>query len=349
MPRPQVFTRVAALLERRIEAGDYLLSDIPGERRIAEDAGVSHMTARKAVSLLLERSVLVRRENGSLGVNPSHDAAANASIALLYPSAASPHLLQLRHRVVDRAESMGRTVRPVQFVHWDDPIVRDAIENPGGVIVIPSNEPVGSQTVEHLRNHRAIFLDGDLSDEGVPSIRLFPNRHINQVFEEVRKRGHRRIACLNTEAHSPEVLRRLQLWDAWAERCQVEACTWDEPARGFADPMPIAYDLMKRELDEQGELPTAIIGITFPAAVGAARACWERGLSIGRDISFAAINVEPPVRYMTPAILGLELPGLAEPLGRCMDWFAAQVDWRGSHLLEPSDAAALIGESVASL
>ena len=40
---------VMSVIERRIRQGDYLLNPIPGERKIAEETGVSHMTARKAV------------------------------------------------------------------------------------------------------------------------------------------------------------------------------------------------------------------------------------------------------------------------------------------------------------
>ena len=49
MPRRQKFKDVMSVIERRIRQGDYVLSPIPGERKIAEETGVSHMTARKAV------------------------------------------------------------------------------------------------------------------------------------------------------------------------------------------------------------------------------------------------------------------------------------------------------------
>ena len=55
MAQAAKFQRVVAVLERRIRRGDYLLRPLPGERRIAEETGVSHMTARKAVRALLDR------------------------------------------------------------------------------------------------------------------------------------------------------------------------------------------------------------------------------------------------------------------------------------------------------
>ena len=60
MPRKQKFKDVMSVIERRIRQGDYVLTPIPGERKIAEETGVSHMTARKAV-----RGLLDRREGGA--------------------------------------------------------------------------------------------------------------------------------------------------------------------------------------------------------------------------------------------------------------------------------------------
>ena len=74
MPRRQKFQKVMSVIEQRIRQGDYVLNPIPGERKIAEETGVSHMTARKAVRGLLERKLLIRRPNGLLDVHPGHQA-----------------------------------------------------------------------------------------------------------------------------------------------------------------------------------------------------------------------------------------------------------------------------------
>lgn len=70
MPRRPVFTSVIEVIEQRIARGDYLLKNIPGERKLAQEVGVSYMTARKAVLHLIERQVLTRRPNGTLDVHP---------------------------------------------------------------------------------------------------------------------------------------------------------------------------------------------------------------------------------------------------------------------------------------
>src|SRR3954464_16092034 len=103
MARRPKFQHVMSVIERRIRQGDYVLNPIPGERKIAEEAGVSHMTARKAVRGLLDRKVLVRRPNGLLSVSPGYKADAGTShFLLLYPAYASAYLTHLR-QIVSRA------------------------------------------------------------------------------------------------------------------------------------------------------------------------------------------------------------------------------------------------------
>jgi DNA-binding GntR family transcriptional regulator len=118
MPRRQKFKDVMSVIEQRIRQGDYLLSSIPGERKIADETGVSHMTARKAVRQLLEQKVLIRRPNGSLAIHPGHQAdAGSAHFILLYPAYASTYLTRLRQLVFEAAEAYGwspapRRIRP---------------------------------------------------------------------------------------------------------------------------------------------------------------------------------------------------------------------------------------------
>src|SRR5881394_3129568 len=124
MPRRQKFQHVMSVIERRIRQGDYVLAPIPGERKIAEETGVSHMTARKAVRGLLEQKVLIRRPNGLLDIHPSRHADTGAShFLLLYPAYASTYLTHLRQTVSEAAEQYGLSMRPVQYVHWEDPVV----------------------------------------------------------------------------------------------------------------------------------------------------------------------------------------------------------------------------------
>lgn len=347
MPRKQKYKTVMSVIERRIRQGDYLLNPIPGERKIAEETGVSHMTARKAVRGLLDRKVLIRRPNGSLHIFPGYQSngSASAHFILLYPAYASTYLTHLRQTVSEAAEQYGLGMRPVQYVHWDDPVVASAVTNPAGLILIPSSVDVPVHLLTSLRASKGVLLDLDLSEYNVPSITLFPDAHILKVFDHVRKLGHRRIDCISTQHHNPEIDRRIRLWREWIERHDLTGQLHDHPTRSFADATPGAYDAMLSLLEAGSLEATAFIGTTFPAAVGAMRACWEKGLRVGKDVSICAINIEPPARFMTPSVTGLDTPNLTKLLRRCFDWFTGDQEWSGIKRLEASRAQFVEGES----
>jgi len=350
MARRQKFQHVMSVIERRIRQGDYVLNAIPGERKIAEEIGVSHMTARKAVRGLLDRKVLIRRPNGSLDIYPGYQAdAGNAHFLLLYPAYASTYLSHLRQTVSEAAEQYGLSMRPVQYVHWDDPVVASAVTNPAGLILIPSSVDVPTHLLATLRSNKCVSLDLDLSEQGVPSINLFPDAHIVKVFDHLRQLGHRRVDCISTQYHNPEIERRIRLWREWLERHDMTGELIEQPTRSFSDATPAAYNLMRDLLQQNALKSTAMVGTTFPAAVGAMRACWERGLVVGQYLSICSVNIEWPARFMTPAVTGLDTPNLSKLLRRCFDWFTEDQEWEGPNRLEATQAEFFLGGSTGAL
>src|ERR1700752_5488981 len=102
MAAPAKYTEVMSVIKRRIREGDYLLDSIPGERKIAEETGVSYMTARRAVQELLDAEVLIRGDSGALDVHPTYTRRAKpAEVVLLCPAYPSSYLTQLRVLVSD--------------------------------------------------------------------------------------------------------------------------------------------------------------------------------------------------------------------------------------------------------
>src|SRR5688572_9087662 len=115
MAPPIRYNEVISVIKQRIREGDYFVDAIPGERRLAEETGVSYMTARRAVQELLDESVLIRQPSGSLAVHPDYAKRVNPSeVSLLYPAYPSAYLTQLRVLVAEAAARRGLTLRPGQ-------------------------------------------------------------------------------------------------------------------------------------------------------------------------------------------------------------------------------------------
>jgi hypothetical protein len=119
----------------------------------------------------------------------------------------------------------------------------------------------------------------------------------------------------------------------------------DDPAPVFSDPTIIAYRLMSRLVDKRQSEASAFIATTCPAAIGAIRACYERDIEVGSDLSICAVNLEPPAEFFCPSITGLNTPDLTGVLGKCFEWFASDKEWNGPKLLEPQESNLFEGES----
>jgi DNA-binding LacI/PurR family transcriptional regulator len=342
----QKFGQVMSVIEQRIKRGDYLLRPIPSERKIAEETGVSHMTARKAVRALLERKVLIRQINGALAISPTYHADARpAQVLLLYPAFPSAYLSALCQEVSNASEAYGMQTRAVPYVHWDDPVVFPTVSKPGGVIIIPSSLDVPPYILTAMRSNRVVSLDGDLSDKHVPSIRLFSDSHIFKVFDHLQRLGHSRIDCISSHVRNREIDRRIQLWRDWSYRHGCMGEFWENAAPSFSDPTPFAYEGMKQLLAKGPLKATAFVGTTFPAAVGAMRACWDHGLIVGKDVSICSINIESPARFIVPSVTGLDMPDLSKLLRDCFEWFNSDHPWEGPKNLGPARAELFAGES----
>ena len=347
MARRRLYTDVMQIVERRIAAGDYMLKDIPGERRLAEEAGVSYMTARKAVQELIAKKVLARRPNGSLAVNPGSRKARPARVALLTPAYPSPHLVRCRAAITLAAERQNVLLRPVEYVHWHDPVVREAVKGSDAVFVIPSTEPIPPSLLKAFGSgeHKVVFFDDDMTAHGIPSIRLFASEHIVQLLDHLWQRGYRRIDCLNAQGRNDEIDRRIGEWRSWLEGRGGSGALWDRPAKPFADPLVTGYDAMRHVLRGKTD-PEAVVCTTQPAALGAMRACHDAGLAVGRDLAICTINNEPTGRYFCPSLTGLEFPDVEPLLEPCFAWFRAKHDrWPGNLLLTPRRPVLFAGES----
>jgi DNA-binding LacI/PurR family transcriptional regulator len=346
MPAQAKYTEVMSVIKRRIRQGDYLLNKFPGERKIADETGVSYMTARKAVLELIEEKVLVRGPTGALDIHPAYAKRAKpAQVVFLYPAYASTYLTQLRGLVSDFAQKQDVALRPVQFVHWDETALLEAVEQARAALLIPYGPEIPARLVEPFRENKVVILDGDFTRAGLPSIRLFRRECIEQVFEHLHRLGHRRIDCLNTQNRNEEIDRRIDIWQSWLRRRGLSGQLWDDPAPVFTDPTIVAHQAMSRILDQQLSTATAVVGTTCPAAIGAIRACWERRINVGHELSIAAVNIEPPAEFFCPSITGLNTPDLSEALERCFDWFFGRGSWSGPQLLEPKSATLFAGES----
>lgn len=344
------YSEIAQAIRERIRRGDYPQGLLPGERVLAAQSGVSHMTARKAVQLLIKQGVLSREANGRLTARPAGKARpGDLQIAFLAPAHVSSNIERFRVALERAAEPRKARIRPVDFVHWDDPVIPETLRNFDGVFLAPYGDLLPDRLQPHFTGQGRkpiVSFELDLSAWGIPSVELFPTAAIHQLLDYLASLGHHRVDCLATQPENRMTEERIAQWRLWCSLHGAESRLIREPVKPYDSALERAYRVMSRECARKAFDATAIVGVSVSEALGAMRALQERGLRVGRDVSVCAVNDEGLGRYLWPSLTGLERPDPTPYLNICLDWMErGGRDWPGPLRLQVTDVPLFKGES----
>jgi DNA-binding transcriptional regulator YhcF (GntR family) len=345
------YRSVVELVTKRILQGDYAISGLPGERELAVDADVSYMTARKAVQHLIREGLLTRGANGRVEINRQGAGVRHLSIAFVSPTFASADIERWRLELDHAGAGVGARIRPMLYVHWDDPLLLDCLTGFDGVFLVPINEPIPDRLRDRFQSlaHPLVILDEDWSALGLPSITLFPGRFITRLLDHLGTLGGRAIDCINVQPENPVIAGRIARYRSWMAEHAYHGELIHEPVLPYERPLGAGYRAMKRLLEDGRRPAPILLAVTLPAAIGAARALHEHGLEVGADIAIAAINGEGSAAYQVPSLTALEAPDAQAFLKRCLRWMASGGGaWAGPLLMEPREVPLVIRESTAN-
>ena len=343
------YRSVVDLLTKRVRQGHYASGGIPGERDLAVEAGVSYMTARKAVRQLIADGLLVRHGNGRVGINRQPAGRRQLRVAFIAPTFASGDIERWRLALDRACRALGAIVRPVLYIHWEDPLVLECVHGFDGVFLVPINEPLPPRLLTHFTatGGRLVVLNEDWSAYGVPSLTMFPAALCAPLLEHLHALGHRRIDCLNVQPENSEIRARIALWRTWLAGHRCEGDLISAPVLPYERPLGAAYAAMERSLaGPRGPAP-ALLAVTLPAAIGALRALHERGHVVGRDVAVGVINGEDAAAYQVPSLTALEAPDAQPFFAAFLAWMAAGRAWDGPLLVGPQSIPLVIRESTA--
>ncbi|MBN1513217.1 MAG: LacI family DNA-binding transcriptional regulator, partial [Phycisphaerae bacterium] len=337
------------LLKRRIAEGDYALGELPGEHSLAAELGAGRMTVRRAVVAMIEEGVLTRAPSRRLIVNTAADhPAVRQVVGYLAPAFASPVSERMHYLLNHVAARQNVRLRPVDYVHDDDPAIVEALNGFGGVVVeIHAGAPL-ERWIERLTSAaaRVVSLSMDLSAHGIVSICLDRPDRVAVLLERLKTLGHRRVDCLNVQPAHPVIAARIDAWRTWCDAAGVSGVLHDEPVASFEQPIAAACDMTKRLLDGKALKATALFCTTEPGALGAMRALADRGLQPGRDVSVCTACEEYAARYVIPTLTTLRMADPRPYFRRCLEWLCSDSPWKGRRLVRPRPPQPIFGDSI---
>lgn len=339
---------IAERLSHRIKSGDYHLHGVPAERELAAQVGVSYMTVRKAIQLLLERGLLTRLPNGRLAVSNGDDpGTTRKQVALLAPAWESNDanlwniaLSQLRPR-------MGFGSRMVHYVHWDDPVIANTIQQFDATFMLPPDPPDSAFCDGLIKLGRPlVVLSHDWSDRGVRSIRLMPPRMIQKLLDHLASLGHRRVDCFNVQPCGLTMRQWIGQWELWRAAHQIDGQLINEPVEPYTETLVAAYRVIDRRIREGQFDSKALFCLTETAAIGAMRAMLDHGIRPGHDVALCTVGSQR-CEYLPLTVTTLENPDRKPYLAVCLEWALDPKgrQWLGPLLVQPPDLKVVVGES----
>lgn len=348
--RPSKFRGIARMLRQRAERGDYTLRKLPSEMELAEETGVSRMTARKAIMHLIDAGVFHRNMHGRLELGRQSRAGRVHQFAFLVPPVISEDIQAWQWAVEIAVTSIKGILRPILYTDWNDVLISDALKGFDGVFLMQAGESVPDDVVTDFRSSPTpvVSLDLDLSKRGIPSILIFPPKAIWRLLDHVKRLGHENIACLHTCKSNTAFGQRIEAWKQWTDKNGLKGELYDLPGKsGAIDYGAVQAEKKLSALLKNGDFrATAILCTNSWTALGAKRAIEKNGLTVGKDISICAINDEMLAPWLTPTLTSLQIANTKALLGKCVEWMAnGGKSWNGSKLLTPKTVPLFKGES----
>lgn len=331
---------LSAAIAERIAKGDYP-DGLPGERRLAEEFGVSYMTARRAVQHLVSSGTL-RPSRSTRAPRPPRQR--RLTVTLVLPAWDSAGIQRWRRTLDEAVDARGGVVRPVSYVHHLDSVVTEALASAADLVAItlPAEVPPVLESLLVRERRRLVSMFHDLSGLGIVSIDNGDERFVPMVAEHIAALGHRRTAVVNTQGASRLISARIDAWTGAASRLGLEVAVHDQPVPPFEPCEPAARDLARRILGRH-DRPQAVFCTTADVARGVLRAVADLGLMAGRDIAVATCDQPSVCRINTPSITTLDMGHLRELWERALARLLDGAD-EPLRILQPAGSL-VVGES----
>jgi hypothetical protein len=340
---------VADTIRRRILNGDYSLKTFPSERRLAAELGVNYMTVRRGLHILEDENILIRQTNRRMAVKRAQQGnKPHLNFGFLTPTFNSGTVEFWRLTIERQVAKLPCNVRPILYMHWDDPILIDSLKGFDGIFLNPIPEEVPPAIIETFRQqeHPVIILDGDFSSYGVPSIQLFIPSFIQKLLNHLEETGHTKIGCVNTQPSCREVNERINQWRYWMSAHGLTGHLIDDPVEPHNGAAEHAYKIMSQILGDPQYDETAWLCITTPAAIGTMRAMLDHGIQPGKDKAICAINGDNIASLLNPPLTALEPVDPSPYISFCLNWMMkGGKNWKGPLLMNPVDIPLVIRES----
>ena len=300
------YATLAARLRERIEArslppGAWIGTEVA----IAEEYGLSRMTARRAVQTLVDEGLVERRPGR--GVFVPGEGGASRAIRFVAGNLLWAPAVRVAQAVQEGATAAGFEVSVFDGRGDLSAVLAELRALPGsgatGAIVMSQHDPAFNLALAELvaAGFPFVVVDQALSDLPGASVASDNRAGGRLAAEALLAAGHRRLAFLGDLAADTTAERAQGAADACAEALVPPPAVLDIPGQRFDDWEP-AIRARIEDLLGMRPRPTALVCSCDAVARIAYRALAERGVDVPRKMSVTGFDDDPIAEWVSPAL-----------------------------------------------
>ena len=303
------YSEIAELVKRRIRKEDYTVNRFPGIRKLAEDCGVSYLTARQAMLKLVDDGVLLQKENGYFSINPQWNRdKAEFKVAFLTHHRASDYYVW-ENAVMTAAEKLGVFFRQVYYTHDDDPVIAEVLSGDFDLIFFKHNI-LGNPFCRNLvlkHRDKVVSLFQDLTEYGVRCLDGASPDEAVRLVDHLYGLGHRRFAAVQVAGDSSSGSSKIATWERRLSQYGLKNTVFEVACRHTSYTLIPAYE-QAAQIVNASPRPTAVFCTALELAIGLNRYCHEQGITVGRELSICSFGQPEMARMQVPSITVIDRP-----------------------------------------
>ncbi len=305
--------QVRASLMEAIRAGEFAPGEqLPSERDVAARYGVSYMTARRAITEMVEADLLERRPNiGTFVRSHGSRRLAAATVNLIYPLQQSSFGDQFLQSAIMGTQKRGWHYHLIPLQTGRERSAVRALESGEPAILMTPGLKEDSplyQAVARAQG-RAVTIGSQLENHEAPAVMADDTRGMRLIMEHLRGAGHRAIGYITKSLGHPIEEERIATW----KECCSPALTPAQIERRLIvlrDLKPTAeashthliYAAMCKELARPELDVTALICSGDSTVLATLAACRQNGYDVPAQMSVVTIGDGMAIEFHNPPI-----------------------------------------------
>lgn len=299
------------LLKKRIKNGVYAANPLPGAPALAQELGISYVTMRRAMRILLDENVVHQLDNGRLCATQHQEPALKVAMVTppVYPNE------NKWVKVVSRSsEKYGCLFHHIITSESSEKAVFDVLDGDYDIIFMMSVEWNPLLVNKMLKvKEKIVTVHSNMTSLGFRFFDGYDPEILDILFAYLAERNYRKVDCFYTVTGSQYVNWRFIQWEKAVKKYNFTGRAYYAKV---TPPEPLAeraYMSFSTLFGQNVFKDTEVIFVNNPMVARAVlRVLADNHLRVPEDIAVASIGEPEVATFNTPSITGIGTPDLQE-------------------------------------